>query len=131
MIERQESSATSPQLDHTKHNGSDRTLDFLSAESAIERREHAAQRLSTIGEMTEGIAHDFRNILAIIESGLTLADKNLEQPESIRVYLAGAREGVDRGLRLISQLLTFAKQQQLEAEEGNANDLLKSLEVFL
>jgi signal transduction histidine kinase len=81
--------------------------------------------------MTGGIAHDFRNILAIIESGLILAEKNSEQPESARIYIAGAREGVNRGLKLTSQLLSFAKQQELEAHAGNANDFLKNLEVFL
>ena len=30
----------------------------------------AAQRLSVLGEMTGGIAHDFRNILSVIDSGL-------------------------------------------------------------
>ena len=81
--------------------------------------------------MTGGIAHDFRNILAIIESGLRLAEKSSEQPDRARVYIAGAREGVNRGLELTSQLLTFAKQQELEAHAGNANDFLRNLELFL
>ena len=96
-------------------------------QSAAEQRASAAQRLAAIGEMTEGIAHDFRNILAIIELGLRLAEKSSEQPDRARVYIAGAREGVNRGLNLTSQLLTFAKQQELETHAGNANDFLRSL----
>jgi signal transduction histidine kinase len=100
-------------------------------QSAPEHLASAAQRLAALGQMTGGIAHDFRNILAIIESGLTLAEKNSEQPDGARIYIAAAREAVNRGLKLTSQLLSFAKQQELEAHAGNANDFLRNLEVFL
>ena len=81
--------------------------------------------------MTGGIAHDFRNILAIIESGLRLAETNSQEPEKVRAYIAGARDGVDRGLQLTSQLLAFAKQQELDARAGDVNELLTNLELFL
>ena len=120
------------QLDPGKHGWLDRAFDMpLGERPSVEQSAGVAQRFAALGEMTGGIAHDFRNLLAIIESGLTLAEKSLEQPERVRIYIAGAREGVDRGLRLISQLLTFAKQQELEAHAGNANDLLRNLELFL
>lgn len=96
-----------------------------------EPRVRAARRLAVLGEMTGGIAHDFRNILAIIESGLRLAEKNCDQAEKVRVFIADAREGVDRGLKLTSQLLTFAKQGELEPRATNVNELLRTLELFL
>ncbi len=120
------------QPDHGKCDTPDQVFDGRLGEQPVaERRRRASQRLVALGEMTGGIAHDFRNVLAVIEAGLTLAEKNLEQPECIRVYLAGAREGVDRGLRLTSQLLTFAKYQELKVHAGSANDFLRSLELFL
>ena len=71
--------------------------------SATEQRAYASQRLAALGEMTGGIAHDFRNLLAAIESGLRLAEKSAEQPEKVRFYLAAAREGIGRGVKLTSQ----------------------------
>ena len=68
--------------------------------------------------MTGGIAHDFRNLLAIIKSGLGLAEKSSEQPEMVRVYIAAAREGIDRGVKLTSQLVAFAKRQELDGARG-------------
>ena len=91
----------------------------------------AAQRLAALGEMTGGIAHDFRNILSIIESGLTLAERNACWSEKVREFIAGARDGVDRGLKLTAQLLTFAKKQELEPRSADANELLRQLELFL
>jgi signal transduction histidine kinase len=69
--------------------------------SATEHPARAAQRLAALGEMTGGIVHDFRNFLAVIESGLRLA------------------------------LLAFAKQKELEAHAGDVNELLGNLELPL
>lgn len=103
----------------------------LESPPETEQRARAARRLTIIGEMTGGIAHDFRNLLAVIESGLGLAEKSYQQPEKVRSYIAAAREGIDRGLKLTSQLLAFAKLQELEAPAGDVNDLLRNLRKFL
>ena len=100
-------------------------------QSAAEQRSRTVHRIAALGEMTGGIAHDFRNILAVIESGLRLAERNSEEPDKVRAYIAGARDGVDRGLKLTSQLLTFAQLPELEARPGDANKLLRNLEQFL
>jgi signal transduction histidine kinase len=91
----------------------------------------ATQRLAALGEMTGGIAHDFRNLLAVIESGLRLAEGRTEEPERVRAYIAAAREGIDRGIELTSQLLAFAKHQELEAHAGDVNKFLRNFEPFL
>lgn len=99
--------------------------------SAVEISAHAVQLLSVLGEMTRGIAHDFRNILTVIDSGLRLAENKSNDPKAASTFIAGAREGVTRGLTLTSQLLTFAKQREFQARAVEANELLKSLELFL
>ena len=96
-----------------------------------ERSARAAQRITALGEMTFGIAHDFRNVLAIIESGLRLAERSLENSEKADAYLAAAHDGVERGLRLTSQLLAFAKPQKPDIDPQDANDLIRKLALFL
>ena len=99
--------------------------------SASELSIRAAQRLSVLGEMTGGIVHDFRNILAVIDSGLRLVEKSSHDLNAVRTFIAGAREGVARGLALTSQLLSFAKQGELQAGEADVNKLLEALEPFV
>jgi signal transduction histidine kinase len=99
--------------------------------SAAEFSARAVQRLSVLGEMTGGIAHDFRNILAVIDSGLRLAEKSSDDPRAAAAFIAGAREGVARGLTLTSRLLLFAKQGECQARAADANELLEALELFL
>ena len=115
-----------------KRGNLDSTVDMtLEQRSALERRARATQMLAAIGEMTGGIVHDFRNLLAVIESGLRLAENSFEQPEKVRTYIAAARKGIDRGVNLTSQLLAFAKLQQLETRAGDVNELLKNLRLLL
>jgi signal transduction histidine kinase len=99
--------------------------------SLVEQSERATHRLAALGEMTGGIAHDFRNLLAVIEAGLRLAERRAEEPESVRAYIAAAREGIDRGIELTSLLLAFAKHQELDAHVGDVNEFLRSFEPFL
>lgn len=81
--------------------------------------------------MTDGIAHDFRNILAVIDTCLRLAEPNISDPDKVRAFISGAREGVDRGLRLTSELLTWARQKELLASAADVNELFAKLELLL
>ena len=103
----------------------------LGERSATGQRTCVTQGLAILGEMTGGIAHDFRNILAIIESSLRFAEKHSGEPERVNSSIAAARDGIDRGLQLTSQLLAFAKRRVLPTHAGNANEYLKALELFL
>lgn len=99
--------------------------------SAAEHSQLATHRLAALGEMTGGVAHDFRNLLAVIEAGLRLALKKADEPENVRVYIDAAREAIDRGYELTSQLLAFANHQQLESHAGDVNEFLRSFEPLL
>ena len=103
----------------------------LGERSVTEQRTYVTEGLATLGEMTGGIAHDFRNILAIIGSSLRFAEKHSGEPERVSSSIAAARDGIDRGLQLTSQLLAFAKQRVLPTHAGNANEYLKTLKLFL
>jgi signal transduction histidine kinase len=95
------------------------------------RSARASQRITMLGEMTAGLAHDFRNILAVIESGLRLAERNHDDPQKAQAALAAAHEGIRRGMRLTSQLVLFAKPQKPDIRPENVNDLLNGLKSFL
>src|ERR1043166_7308693 len=62
----------------------------LGEQSAAAQSARVTRRLAALGEMTGGIAHDFRNILSIIESGLRLAETRLDEPEKVRIDIAAA-----------------------------------------
>ena len=96
-----------------------------------DRSAHAVQKISALGEMTGGIAHDFGNILAIIASGLRVAQDNARDSSKRMAALAAANDGVERGQRMISRLLAFARQQELHPGPEDVNALLDKLTMFL
>jgi signal transduction histidine kinase len=104
---------------------------FHAPDTISDARRHATRRLAAIGEMTGGIAHDFRSLLAVIDSGLRLIERNSNDPDKVRTYIAATREGINRGVELTSQLLIFAKRQVLDAHVGNLNEFLRGFAPFL
>lgn len=100
-------------------------------ETPRQRSARAAQKIAALGEMTAGLAHDFRSILAIIESGINLAERNQDDPEKLEAALAAAHDGVRRGVQLTSQLLGFARPEKPDIRPADVNDLLSRLKAFL
>jgi len=91
----------------------------------------AAHRISALGEMTGGIAHDFRNVLSVIGSGLSVAERYSGDSAKVEPALAAVREGIERGMKMTNRLLAFAKQQQLVSGLEDVNVLLAKLRQFL
>jgi signal transduction histidine kinase len=95
------------------------------------RSDQAALKIIALGEMTRGIAHDFRNILCVITSGLNVAERHPGDPEKLESALIAVREGVSRGMKMTDRLLAFARRQELETGPEDLNTLLGKLKVFL
>lgn len=108
-----------------------RAAEDSDAITARKRSRRAAQKISALGEMTGGIAHDFRNVLAVIASGLNLAERHSGDPQKVDLALAAVRDGIERGMRMTTRLLAFAKQQELVAGPEDVNTLLGKLKIFL
>jgi signal transduction histidine kinase len=87
--------------------------------------------MCALGEMTGGIAHDFRNILTIVASGLKVAERSAGDPDKLKSALAAIHEGIERGDRMAFRLLSFASQQDPVARAEDVNTLLRKLETFL
>jgi len=97
------------------------------AEAALMR----AQRLDALGRLTGGVAHDFNNLLTVVIGAL---DVILRHPENVprrqrlgEAALIAAR----RGQRLTAQLLAFARQQPLQPETRELNELIRQAEPLL
>ena len=104
---------------------------IASTEILRERGELAAQKMCALGEMTGGIAHDFRNILCVVASGLRVAERNANEPVKLKSALTAVQSGIERGERMVARLLSFASQQEHAASPEDVNALLRKLEAFL
>ena len=71
------------------------------------------QKMEAIGQLTGGMAHDFNNILQVIQANLDLMKASVEANPEALGRLHSATAAADRGARLTQQLLAFARRQPL------------------
>lgn len=68
--------------------------------------------LAAVGELTAGIAHEFRNGLATIDGYSKLVDLKM-LPEAYRVYVQGIRAETESLSQVVTNFLNFARPAQL------------------
>ena len=90
----------------------------------------AAQRMESIGRLAGRIAHDFNNVLSVIESyGALLANdlNDARAKEDVEVIRRAARKAAD----LVAQLLAFSRKQVRQPEVLDLNNIVGDLEKML
>jgi signal transduction histidine kinase len=98
----------------------------LSPVRRLEERVRAMQSLADLGEMSAGIAHEFRNSLSTIAGYLRLARKD-SLPREIDDRLARAENEAGLLNRAVESLLSFARPVSLQLERVDALEVLRSL----
>ena len=76
----------------------------------LEAQLRQAQRLEAVGSIASGIAHNFRNILAVISMKLQLLQMKLNDDSGLLGMLDGIDTHVGRGARLVEGLMQFCRQ---------------------
>lgn len=107
----------SPMLDeHGQLHGAICLFTDLTAVKQLEEQLRLKESLATVGELTAGIAHEFRNGLATIHGYSKLFDLTT-LPENYRQYVTGIRqEALELG-EVVTNFLNFARPAQLTLTE--------------
>lgn len=95
-----------------------------------QQRLERSQRLSALGELTGGIAHDVNNLLSVIGLNLELIREQVGDGEGQELASA-ALAAVDQGAKLTRGLLAFAQRQPLRPTAVPLAPLLGGLETLL
>ena len=90
-----------------------------------------AERLDSLGRLAGGIAHDFNNLLAVILGHTDLALAELPADSAHRPGLELIRDLSGRGAALTRHLLVFSRQEPLNPETLDANEVVADTERAL
>jgi two-component system, cell cycle sensor histidine kinase and response regulator CckA len=99
------------------------------AESELERLRSQLlhiQRLESVGQLAAGVAHDFNNILTIIQGYTSLlqgSDENLDKADCLERIADASR----RAANLTRHLLSFSRRQARDLQEVDLIQLLEGL----
>jgi len=85
-----------------------------------------SQKLESIGKLTGGVAHDFNNVLQIISANLQLLQLTVSASPAAMSRVETAIAAVERGAKLSSQLLAFARRQPLKPLVTDLGRLVRS-----
>jgi len=98
----------------------------------LEDQLRQAQKMEAIGQLAGGVAHDFNNVLAVIQCNAELALMNAEEiPAVVRENLTQITAASERAASLIRQLLAFSRKQAMRLQPVNLVDVIDNLTKML
>ena len=83
-----------------------------------------AQKMEALGRLTGGVAHDFNNVLMVVQTNVALARKLEERGRSVAQALPPIERAVANGAQLTRQLLAIARRQPLQVRSVRMQEAL-------
>lgn len=90
----------------------------------VEAALQQAQKMEAVGQLTSGIAHDFRNHLAVIIINLELLEQRLADRTDLQSLTQHALDAADRSTALAQRLLAFSRKRALNPQATNLSQLV-------
>src|ERR1017187_9999253 len=82
--------------------------------------------MEAIGQLAAGVAHDFNNILTVIQGHAGLMQHELDANSKPAKSLQQISRATDRAATLIRQLLMFSRKQVMQFRHLDLNDTLRN-----
>jgi PAS domain S-box-containing protein len=103
----------------------------VSEQRKLEKQLRHAQKLEAVGQFAAGVAHDFNNMLTVIQGHATiqLAADNLEK--GLADSLSQVSQAAERAASLTRQLLTFSRKQVVQPRVLDLNGVVRNLHEML
>jgi len=107
------------------------TLVDVTDRKQLEAELRESQKLEAIGHLARGVAHDFNNILTVIQGHQHLIQAERRLPPKAADSVAQIGVAAERAAELTRQLLTFSRRQPLEARLLDMNEVIGRLTQML
>ncbi len=89
------------------------------------------QKMESIGQLAAGVAHDFNNILAVIQGNTDLVLGGMVEGSDVEESLKQVAAAAKRGAGLTRQLLAFSRKEEMQPEEMSLNDVVSGMTRML
>ncbi|MBT5040316.1 MAG: PAS domain S-box protein [Rhodospirillaceae bacterium] len=90
----------------------------------VEDQLRQAQKMEAVGQLTGGVAHDFNNLLAVMLGNLELLRDYVSAEGKGGQMIDRAVRAAERGATLTNRLLSFSRNQLLQPEPVDLNNLI-------
>jgi PAS domain S-box-containing protein len=103
----------------------------LTERRKLEEHFRQAQKMEAIGQLAGGVAHDFNNILAVIQMQVGLLKAEGELTPGQLEFAGEIEKSSARAANLTRQLLLFSRQQTMQARDLDLNDVVANITKML
>jgi PAS domain S-box-containing protein len=97
----------------------------------LEQQLRQSQKMQSVGQLAAGVAHDFNNVLTIIQGHCELVMMGEKVSKSGMESLDQVRMAADRAAKLTQQLLTFGRKQFMQMELMDINEVIQQVTQML
>jgi len=97
----------------------------------LEQQLRQSQKMQSVGQLAAGVAHDFNNVLTIIQGHCELVAMGEKLTKSGLESLDQVRMAADRAAKLTQQLLTFGRKQFMQIESLDLNEVIQRVTQML
>ena len=99
----------------------------VSERAMLERQLRQAQKMEAIGQLAAGVAHDFNNILTVIQGHTGIMQYQVDASSPLKRSLEQISSATNRASALIRQLLMFSRKQVMQFRHVDLNDTLQNV----
>lgn len=97
----------------------------------LESQLRQSQKMESIGQLAAGVAHDFNNIVTIIQGHASLLEKSHTLPQDLEGSVEHIIGAAERAANLTRQLLTFSRKQVMQPKVLDINEVITNLAKLL
>jgi len=107
------------------------TVADITERKRLEEQLRQSQKMEAIGQLAGGVAHDFNNILAIIQLQVGLLETSSELLPLQQDFAREIGKATQRAANLTRQLLLFSRKQALQPHDLDLHDVVTNITKML
>ena len=103
----------------------------ITAQKKAESQVRQSQKMEAIGRLAGGVAHDFNNILGIINACTEFLRDRIDPAAEPSLYVENIKKATERGTSLTRQLLAFSRTPEIQPRILDLNERLRDISKLL
>jgi PAS domain S-box-containing protein len=103
----------------------------VTAQKRTEGQLRQSQKMEAIGRLAGGVAHDFNNVLGIINACAEFLRDRIDPAAEPSIYVENIRKAIGRGTSLTKQLLAFSRTSAVQPRVLDLNERLRDISKLL